>query len=65
MLKSDTLCDMIGHLLQLPGYTFSGIARQIGVHEETVRKVSLNNGYQLLPSKQLALIKLYCTECGR
>ncbi|OGT29743.1 MAG: hypothetical protein A3E87_08835 [Gammaproteobacteria bacterium RIFCSPHIGHO2_12_FULL_35_23] len=62
MIKATTLRAMIGHLLQTSGYTLATIARQIGVHEGTMRKLQANEKYQLIPAKQLALIKLYCSK---
>lgn len=62
MVQSDTLRGMIGRLLERPGYSIGKIAKQIGVHEETLRKLRAQDSYQLLPAKQLALIKLYCAE---
>ena len=62
MVQTNTLRAMVGHLLQVPGYTLNTIAKQIGVHEETMRKLQSNERYQLVPSKQLALIKLYCAK---
>jgi transposase-like protein len=65
MLKSSTLCSMIDRLLMLPEYSMARIAKQIGVHEETIKKIQDTNDYQLMPAKQLALIKLYCSEEAR
>ena len=62
MLQTNTLRAMISRLLQVPGYTVAKIAKRIGVHEETIRKVQFEEAYQLIPAKQLALIKLYCAE---
>ncbi len=62
MVQVNTLRGMIDQLLELPGYSVARIARQIGVHEETLRKLRAKDSYHLLPAKQLALIKLFCAE---
>ena len=62
MLQPETLRSMLMNLLKTPGFSVNSVAKKIGVHEETLRKVQQDQEYQLVPAKQLALIKLYCSQ---
>ena len=61
-MKSETVRAMLLKLLQMPGCTLKNIAKQIGVHEETIRKLRDDASYKMMPAKQLELIKLYCAR---
>lgn len=60
MLQNQTAREMINQLLRLPAYSFGTLASDLGVHQQTLKKLYLCEHYQLLPAKQLRLIKLYC-----
>lgn len=59
-LHIHTMRAMVDKLLELPQYTLSTLASNLGVHRQTLCKLKTEDNYQLLPEKQLALIKLYC-----
>lgn len=61
MLQVQTAREMINKLMTRPQYNLSALASALGVHVKTLRKLQTMDDYQLMPAKQLALIKLYCT----
>ena len=64
MLQTDTARQMVNQLLKLPRYSLDSLAKDLGIQEQTLRKLQGAENVYLIPAKQLALIKLYCAKCN-
>ena len=61
MLSLETLRAMVNQLTNLPGYSLNMLAKELGVHEKTLRKLQNDDDFHLVSGKQLALVKIYCS----